>query len=142
MGFVIPIRNYGDAAAVIDGVELINGTEYASPRVLALRVGASAQCAGAWPTHQTARGWSMPGICGADMGSLIGHAFSPNRRGFTASAAVTAPHPRTCWVITKVVVHYHVGIRYYSATDPYELAVCSNADLVSSAMDAIAAARE
>jgi hypothetical protein len=142
MGFVIPIRNSGHAAAVIDGVDLINETDYAAPHLLALRVGTSEQCAGAWPTHQRPRGWSMPGICGADIGSLIGRAVSPNSGGFTATAAVGAPHPRTCWVITKIVVHYHVGIRYYSATDPYELAVCSDADLVSSAMDAIAAAGE
>jgi hypothetical protein len=33
-------------------------------------------------------------------------------------------------------VHYHVGIRHYSATDPYQLAVCANSHLVDAAMDA------
>jgi hypothetical protein len=32
--------------------------------------------------------------------------------------------------MTKVVVHYHVGIRHYSATDPYRLAACANSDQV------------
>ncbi len=27
--------------------------------------------------------------------------------------------------MTEVIIHYHVGIRHYTATDPYELAVCA-----------------
>ena len=92
--------------------------------------------------HLTAQGWALPVGCGADIGPLIGHAVGPDRVGLPAAAVAAAPQPDTCWVITKIVVHYHVGIRYYSATDPYQLAVCSDATLVNSAMDAIAAASE
>jgi hypothetical protein len=38
--------------------------------------------------------------------------------------------------MTEIVVHYHVGIRYYSATDPYQLAVCADSGPVNSAMNA------
>jgi hypothetical protein len=140
MGFALPIRNTGGAPAVIDGVELISGTDYAGPQVLGLRVITSEMCGGAWPTHQTARDWAMPGVCGTDQGPLIGGAVSHNPGGFPAAAEVAAPHPGTCWVVTKIVVHYHVGIRYYSATDPYRIAVCSNASLVNAAKDAMDAA--
>ena len=142
MAFVIPVRNTGDAAAVIDGVELIRGTRYAGPHVLALTVGTSELCGGAWPAHRTAQGWALPVGCGADIGPLIGHAVGPDRAGLPAAAVAAAPQPDTCWVITKIVVHYHVGIRYYTSTDPYQLAVCSDATLVNSAMDAMAAASE
>ena len=42
--------------------------------------------------------------------------------------------------MTKVVVHYHVGIRHYSATGPYQLAVCSDSAQVSAAMNAASSA--
>jgi hypothetical protein len=43
--------------------------------------------------------------------------------------------------LTKIVVHYHVGIRYYSASDPRVLAVCASSGQVDSAMTAAEAAR-
>jgi hypothetical protein len=55
--------------------------------------------------------------------------------GFPAAAEAAAPAPGTCWVVTRIVVHYHVGIRHYSASDPYQLAVCANADQVKAAMN-------
>jgi hypothetical protein len=42
--------------------------------------------------------------------------------------------------MTKIVVHYHVGIRHYSASDPYQLAVCADKSLVDAAMTAAEAA--
>ena len=57
-----------------------------------------------------------------------------------AAAEVAAPRPGTCWVMTKIVVHYHVGIRHYSATDPYQLAVCSDSAQVKAAMNAASSA--
>jgi len=42
--------------------------------------------------------------------------------------------------MTEIVLHYYVGIRHYSATDPYELAVCSDHRLVDAAMNASEAA--
>jgi len=82
----------------------------------------------------------MPGVCGTDYGPLIGRAVSHDPGGLPAAAEVAAPHPGKCWVVTKTVVHYHVGIRHYSATDPYRIAVCSKAALVNAAMDAMDAA--
>jgi hypothetical protein len=140
VGFVIPIHNSGDAPAVIDGVNLIGGTRYPGPHVLRLEVLTSpSNCGSAWPARQAARGFALIGCGGTDAGSLIGHAFGrtrPHTFGFPAAAEVTAPRPGGCWVVTKVVVHYHVGIRHYSATDPYQLAVCASSHLVDAAMKA------
>jgi hypothetical protein len=38
--------------------------------------------------------------------------------------------------MTKVVVHYHVGIRHYSATEPADIAVCADAAQLNAAMKA------
>ena len=143
VGFVIPIRNSGQARAVIDRVEIIGGTRYADPHVLALEVLTSGRCGGAWPTRQTAHGFVLSGCGGAYSGPVIGHAVGPtntNFYGFPTAAEVAAPHPGTCWVMTKIVVHYHVGLRHYSASDPYQLAVCADAAQVNSAMAAAEAA--
>jgi hypothetical protein len=42
-----------------------------------------------------------------------------------AAIRVSGPPPGYCWVITKIVIHYHVGIRHYAASDPFALAVCA-----------------
>jgi hypothetical protein len=42
--------------------------------------------------------------------------------------------------LTEVIVHYHVGIRHYSASDPDQLAVCTKSSEVNHAMNAAEAA--
>jgi hypothetical protein len=143
VGFVIPVQNSGDGPAVIDGVDLIGGTTYSSPRVLGLEVLTSGKCGGAWPAHQASKGFTLAGCGGTSAGPLAGHAFGPTHPvffGYPAAAEVTAPPAGTCWVLTKIVVHYHVGIRHYSATDPFQLAVCVHPGQIDSAMKAAQAA--
>jgi hypothetical protein len=67
------------------------------------------------------------------------HAVSPTHPvspGFPAAAELAAPRPGTCWVMTKVVVHYHVGIRHYSATEPASIALCADSAQVNAATKA------
>ena len=119
-GFVIPIHNSGGSPAVVDGLDLIGGTSYPGPHVLGLEVLTPGTCAGPWPARQAVRGFVLVGCGGTDAGPLVGHAVGPTHPvsfGFPAAAEIAAPTPGTCWVMTKVVVHYHVGIRHYSATD-------------------------
>ena len=71
----------------------------------------------------------MLGGCGGrDVGPLIGHAFGRDPRriffGFPSAAEVSAPPPGDCWVMTEIVIRYHVGIRHYSATDPFGMYAC------------------
>ncbi len=139
VGFVIPIHNSGSAAVVVDGVELIGGTRYDKPHLLALRILTAGKCGGTWPARQTAQGFVMSGCGGADAGPLIGHPIGstkPKSFGFPGAAEVAAPRPGSCWVMTKIVVHYHVGIRSYTATNRYQLAVCTDNALVNSATTA------
>ncbi len=100
----------------------------------------SGVCGSAWPARSAGRGFVLAGCGGADAGPLIGHAFDgPTPAiffGFPAAAEAAAPRPGTCWVMTKIVVHYHVGIRHYSASGAYDLAVCSSDGQVNAAMNA------
>ena len=139
VGFVIPIHNSGSAAVVVDGVELIGGTRYDKPHLLALRILTAGKCGGTWPARQTAQGFVMSGCGGADAGPLIGRPIGstkPKSFGFPGAAEVAAPRPGSGWVMTKIVVHYHVGIRSYTATNRYQLAVCTDNALVNSATTA------
>jgi hypothetical protein len=139
VGFVIPIHNSGDSSAVVDGLDLISGTSYPGPHVLGLEVLTSGVCGGAWPARQAAGGFVLVGCGGTDDGPLIGHAVGPTHAvsfGFPAAAEIAAPRPGTCWVMTKVVVHYHVGIRHYSTIGPYQLAVCADPAQLNAAMKA------
>jgi hypothetical protein len=108
--------------------------------VLGLVVLTSDTCMGTWPARQEAGGFVLAG-CGSARGTspLAGHAIAPTRpvsRGFPAAAEIAAPRLGTCWVMTKVVVHHHVGIRHYSATEPSAIAVCADSAQVNAAMKA------
>ncbi len=129
VGFTIPLYNSSHSPAVIDELRLVGGTKYAGPQVLRLAVLSTSLCGGAWPAHSSGDGFRM-GCSGPYVGPLIGRAigFTFTRHvpaGFPGAAEVAGPPPGGCWVMTEVVIHYHVGIRHYTATDPYELAVCS-----------------
>ena len=137
VGIVIPIHNTGNSSAVVDRLDLIGGTSYPGPHVLGLEVLSSGACGGVWPARPAARGFVLAGCGGPAKGPLLGHAFGgtpPVSFGFPAAAELAAPRPGTCWVLTKVIVHYHVGIRHYTATDPYQVALCSDSAQVNGAM--------
>src|SRR5262249_25223341 len=80
------------------------------------------------PVRRTSHGFVQAGCPGTVQGPLIGrsfgfgHALSVN---VTAAAELPAPPPGTCWVTTKIVVHYHIGIRHFSASGQFEEAVCT-----------------
>jgi hypothetical protein len=123
----------------VDGLDLIGGTSYPGPRVLGLEALTPGACTGDWPVRQAGRGFVLVGCGGTDAGPLAGHAVGPTHPvslGFPAAAEVAAPRPGTCWVMTKVVVHYHVGIRHYSATGASGLAVCAGSAQLNAAMKA------
>jgi hypothetical protein len=126
---VLPLFNSGGSPAVVDSVELVGGTRYATPRLAHIEVVSETSCAGAWPAQPDGHGFALGGCHDArDQGPLLGRSIgpytAPGSRGVQAVAVAPAPRPGTCWVITKIVIHYHVGIRQYAATDVYTIAVC------------------
>ena len=142
LGFVLPVVNTGSGHAVVDGIGLLDNTNYPRPRLLATEAIAGGLCGGAWPVRAAAHGFAFTGECHAkSLGPLIGHGFGHETwTGANGAVEVSPPRPGTCWVVTSIVVHYHVGIRHYSATDPYELVVCAGTHY--SAVDAALTAAE
>jgi hypothetical protein len=144
VGFTVPLLNSGHVDAVVDGLTFIGGTRYPAPHVLAVGVVTSALCGGAWPARASGRGFVFVGCGGRYRGALAGSVVEPTRGvvpGFPAAAEVAAPLPGSCWVITKVVVRYHIGIRHYTATDLDGLVVClDDPKGVDPAMNAVIAA--
>jgi hypothetical protein len=142
----LPIYYSGHREAVIDGVVLIGGTRFLVPHVRALEVLAtSGTCAGLGPARRTSRGFAEAGCPGTVQGSLIGRSFGSGHVlsvDVTAAAEVPAPPPGTCWVTTGIVVHYHIGIRHFSASGQFDEAVCTTRDpkFTETAMDAALAA--
>jgi hypothetical protein len=142
----LPIRYSGHSEAVIDGVQLVGGTRYPAPHVLALEVLAtSSTCAPLGPASRTSRGFAAPGCSGTVQGPLIGRSFGSRHVlsvDVTAAAEMQAPPPGQCWVTTKIVVRYHIGIRHFNASGQFDEAVCSTRDprFAETAMDAAVAA--
>ena len=144
VGTIIPVNNSGGAPAVIDAVQLVGNTRYPTPHLVApLEVLTSGRCGGAWPARSAGQEFVLVGCGGTDDWPVIGHAFGPTPAigfGYPAAAELAAPRAGGCWVLTAVVVHYHVGIRHYVATDPDGLVVCADNAAINAATNAAIAA--
>jgi hypothetical protein len=128
LAFIVPMYNSGHTVAIVDGVTLVGGTRYPGPHLLRLAVVSSPNCLDAWPVRTTRAGFVMIGCGGTSRSSLIGDGIPyihPVSGGYPAAAEVAAPVPGGCWVMTEVIVHYHVGIRHYTVSDAYQMAVCA-----------------
>ena len=120
------MQKSGRGRPVIDAVELLGGISYVAPRVLGLDVEIEQpQCVDVGPARLGGHGFVLDGCGNHDRGPLIGRSVGARSQGFLGAAEIAAPRPGTCWVMTKVVVRYHVGYRHYAATDPYRLTVCA-----------------
>lgn len=140
IGTIIPVNNSGGAPGVIDAVQLVGNTRYPTPRLIApLELLTSGKCGGAWPARSAGHGFVLAGCGGTYDGPVIGHAFGPTPAagfGYPAAAELAAPKVGGCWVLTAVVVHYHVGIRHYVVTDPDGLVVCTASAAIKAATSA------
>jgi hypothetical protein len=136
VGFIVPIFNSGHGLAVIDAVEAVGGTSYAAPRELGLSVLSSDNCPGAQSARADGSAFVMAGCGGRDRGPLIGYGIAAGRF-IPAAAAMAAPRSGTCWVMTKIVIRYHVGIRHYAASYPYALAACGRGTASAQALAAM-----
>lgn len=126
IGIIIPILSSGHATIVIDGIRLIGGAGYPAPRPFALRVIDQNQCAGALPLRRTRHELVLDGCNAYDLGPLIGHQvrWSGGYARSEAVAEVSPPQPHNCWVLTALVVRYHIGSVRYRATYPDAMVTC------------------
>jgi hypothetical protein len=142
VALALPMSYAGQDSAVIDGIDFVGGTSYPAPHVIFLEVLATDPlCSGLLAARPAAGGFTGAGCSGRSRGPLIGSSFDVHRAlspGLAAAAELAAPRPGTCWALTEIAVHYHIGIRHFTATGPAGYAVCATANfrLVQTAMDA------
>jgi hypothetical protein len=128
LGVLIPVHDSSHDAAVIDSIRLIGRTRYPGPHVIRREAWSVANCVGAWPVLASAQSFVAKVCRGKSLGPLIGHGFGftkPISPGYGAAFEISPPEAGNCWVLTDVVIHYHVGTKHYSTTDPDDLAVCA-----------------
>jgi hypothetical protein len=67
------------------------------------------------------------GCGGRPLRQLYGRAIGNENNSAVVMAAfeIRPPRPGSCWLMTRIVTRYHVGIRHYVATDPYVVAACA-----------------
>jgi hypothetical protein len=125
----------GDSGAVIDSIALVSDGSYPPPRVLAIKGDGDQVCGGeAWPL--TGR-QNFYAVCTAGrLVPLIGRPVpenshlsmpglaAPDYPGIGAAIEIAPPGSAGCWSVTEVVIHYHVGIRHYTATHLMDLTQC------------------
>lgn len=139
----LPISYSGHNPAVIDGVDVVGGTNYPAPRIVALEILAiDPSCSGLWAARPAPGGFVEAGCHGSVRGRLLGSWLGAQNElspGLAAMAEFAAPHPGTCWAFTKIAVHYHIGTKHFTATGPAEYAVCATRSMgfVHSAMNAV-----
>jgi hypothetical protein len=135
VGIVTPISNSGGSALVIDSVQLLGNGSYPPPHVLAMEAMGSTQCGDLFPARTTAAGFVLADGCGGrPLGNLYGRAVgNENSTNVFAAFEISPPRPGACWLMTRIVTRYHVGIRHYTATDPYVIAACAGTNAAAEA---------
>jgi len=138
IGLVVPVINHGKSPALITGITLVGGGGgYPPPRLITSFGADDRDCAGRVRL-------TLPSAAGGP-GCATGHlalrrmAIPPSRKvldqvsgrrvavaslGVIAEAA--APAAGRCWTVKTIAVHYHVGIRHYTATTPEAGAACGS----------------
>jgi hypothetical protein len=123
---VAPIRT-GGSALVIDSIHLLGNGSYPAPHVLATEAMTYTNCGSLFTARTTASGFVLTDGCGGrPLGPLYGRAIgNENSADVMAAFEIRPPRSGSCWLMTRIVAHYHVGIRHYEVTDPYVMAACT-----------------
>ena len=121
----------GTGSATIDRITLVNRTSYPTPRLISTELVSAdmTQCTFG-PAGTAAKGFGVAG-CGDSryVSPLIGRQLPQQPANgvisYAAGIKMSAPKSGGCWVLTDIVVHYHIGIRHYSADEPLGTVVCA-----------------
>ncbi len=127
---MIPIAYSGSGLVTIDGITVVNRTSYPSPHLVAVELVLAdlTQCTFG-QAHAAAHGFVVS-TCGTAkyVGPLMGQAVGQSKNAsldYAAGLEMSAPKSGGCWVMSDVVVHYHIGIRHYSAAESDRMVVCA-----------------
>jgi hypothetical protein len=131
----------GSRRVTIDGITLVNRTSYPTPRLVSTELvfADMTQCTFG-QAAPAAQGFGVAG-CGSSryVAPLTGHPLplqpSNGVMSYAAGLEMSPPKSGGCWVLTDIVVHYHIGIRHYSADEGSGTVVCAgkNAEALTQA---------
>lgn len=122
---VVPVEA-GHSGATIDRINVLSDGSYPAPRVIAIKGDGDQVCSGVWPVAGPENFYAN--CVAGGLVPLLGrpvparsHVNVPslglvNYPGIGAAIEAAPPGPAGCWNVTKFVMHYHVGIRHYTAT--------------------------
>jgi hypothetical protein len=121
----------GSAPVTIDGITLVNRTSYPTPRLVSteLVLADMTQCTFG-QASAAAEGFGVAG-CGSSryVAPLTGHPLplqpANGVMSYAAGLEMSPPKSGGCWVLTDIVVHYHIGVRHYSADERSGTVVCA-----------------
>jgi hypothetical protein len=127
----------GKSGAVIDSVSVFSDGSYPAPRVISIKGDRDEVCGGAWPLTGVENfyntcdaggpvpliGRAVPVSSTVDVPTL-GRLVYP---GIGIAIETAPPGKAGCWLVTSVVIRYHIGIRHYTATHGMSLTACSSA---------------
>jgi|SRR5215467_3397153 len=132
--FMTPV-DAGRSGAVIDSIEVLSDGIYPPPRVISIEGDGQQNCGGAWPLKGKQNFYR---VCAAGgLVPLLGRPVPARSRvntrglgrmtfpGIGAAIKAAPPGHAGCWMVTSVVIRYHVGIRHYTATHRISLTACS-----------------
>jgi hypothetical protein len=138
VALIVPVINHGRGPAVIHGITLVGGNGYPAPRLVTAYGAHDTGCSAIGPLtgpvgnasagqcatgHLAVAGLVIP-ISRKVLDRVTGKLVAVPSLGLVAEAA--APAPGRCWTVKAMAVHYHVGIRHYTATAPEAGAVCGS----------------
>jgi hypothetical protein len=133
--FLVPIEA-GRSGAVIDGIVVLSDGDYPAPHVISIKGDRQQTCGGTWPLTGIENFYRVCALSG--LVPLLGRAVPISSRvpvpelgmvtysGIGAVFKAAPPGPAGCWMVTSIVIHYHVGIRHYTATYGVRLTACSS----------------
>lgn len=119
--YVASLVNAGGSAAVVDGVTVISAPGYPAVHVMSVRVARASSfgCIDNGPVSGVAACARPPFLGSAGFAVGAGANLKPgNRHGPALVIEMAAPPAARCVVLTAIVLHYHVGIRHFTATVP------------------------
>ena len=118
--YVGTLVNTGGSTAVIDNVTATPADGYAPARVLSVRVAGRSSYGCVFTAMGSLSQCARPPFAAAAGFAVRPHANTVpgNRAGPALVVEIAAPPAAACVALTAIVVHYHVGIRHYTATDP------------------------
>jgi hypothetical protein len=126
VAYVVPLVNSGRAGAVLDQVTIVGVPGQLQPRLLAAKTGryTGYQCWDLGPLTDGKGRSALPGCVLSPLRPAAGLTVPGGTRqaGVLHNPALVlelaGPAAGRCWVLSGIVLHYHVGFRHYSASSP------------------------